>query len=168
MAVVLGVRLGASVKGYAAAALVAFLAAWIIQGIRWDADVAETALAASQARVLAVEAVNKKRLEAEATVATGQQALSKVRLESDGKDVELQRLNDCLRTGKCGLRVATKCPAAGVRTDAPVGSTSGNTGGADRPTDDLIARALVWEREYPKQLKALRLCKVYAEQTSKK
>lgn len=155
-------------KGYAAAALVAFLAAWVIQGWRWDTDVAQTALAAAQAKSRAVEAVNKQRLEAEATVATGQQALDKVRLENNGKDVELQRLNDCLRTGKCGLRVAAKCPAAGMSANAPAGAASGNTGGTDGPTADLIARALVWEREYPKQLKALKLCKAYAEQMQRR
>ena len=150
--------------GCAAAVLAAFLAAWGIQGVRWDADVAQTALEAAQAQVLAVEAVNKQRLEAEASVATGQQALDKVRQESDGKDLELQRLNDCLRTGKCGLRVSAKCPAAGVPANAAVSAPSGNTGGADGSTADLVSRALVWEREYPKQLKALRLCKAYAEQ----
>jgi hypothetical protein len=155
-------------KGYALAALVAFCAAWLIQGWRWDADVSQTALAAAQAQVLAVQAVNKQRLDAEATVATGQQVIDRVRIESDGKDVELQRLNDCLRTGKCGLRVAAKCPGAGVRADAVPGPASGNTGGTLGLDADLVARALVWEREYPKQLKALKLCKAYAEQMQKR
>lgn len=168
MAVVMGVCPGARVKGYAAVALAAFLAAWVIQGWRWDGDVARTALAAAQAQVLAVDAVNKKRLEAEATVATGEQALDKVRLENNGKDVELQRLNDCLRTGKCGLRVAAKCPATVMPTNAAAGPASGDTGGTDGPAEDLIARALVWEREYPKQLKALKLCKAYAEQVQRR
>lgn len=149
---------------YAAVALAAFLAAWGIQGVRWDADVASIALAASQAQVAAVSAVNARRLEAEESVATGQKVLDKVRSENEGKDAELQRLNDCLRTGKCGLRIAPKCPAAGVPTAAPTGATSGDTGGTDGPAADLVARALVWEREYPKQLKALRLCKAYGEQ----
>lgn len=146
------------------AALVAFLAAWAIQGVRWEADTAKRAEAWAQAQTAAVTAVNAQRLEAEARVVTGQQAIDRVRIENDGKDVELQQLNDCLRTGKCGLRVAAKCPGASVRTDADPGPASGNPGGTLGPDPDLVARALVWEREYPKQLKTLRLCKAYAEQ----
>lgn len=155
---------GVALRTWIVAALAAFLAAWGIQGVRWEADVAQIALAHAQAQTLAVEAVNKQRLEAEATVVTGQQVIDKVRVENRDKDVELQRLNDCLRSGKCGLRVAPKCPSAGVPTVADAGPASGNTGGTLGPDPDLIARALVWEREYPKQLKALRLCKAYAEQ----
>lgn len=145
------------------AAVLSFWAAWGIQGVRWDADVANISLSASRAQVAAVEAVNARRLEAESSISAGQQALDKVRSENEDKGIELQRLNDCLRTGKCGLRVAQKCPAD-LRAATTTGASSRDFAGSIGPDPDLVARALVWEREYPKQLKALRLCKVYAEQ----
>lgn len=51
--------------GYAAVAAGAFLAAWIMQGWRWDADVADIRLTASRELSAAYEERDKKIVEAE-------------------------------------------------------------------------------------------------------
>ncbi len=51
---------------YAAFALAAFLAAWYVQGLRWDEDVRSISLASANATVAAVGAINSQLIQSRA------------------------------------------------------------------------------------------------------
>ena len=102
---------------YAAVALAAFLAAWYVQGVRWDKDVKETRLASANATVAAVDAINiqliQSRAETESIRAT---YLS----EKEKANREIDDLERRVTAGPERLYIKAKCPAGvpGAGTDA--------------------------------------------------
>jgi len=125
---------------------------------QYKASVAKDAEDRALAVLMALEAAGEK-------VQAGEAAISKQR-EDNAKATELQaaeldRLNRCLKSGTCGLRVAAKCPTA-VHTPADDGAERDSTAGA-RLTAAAESDYLEFRRRYAEQLNTLRLCKAYAE-----
>ena len=111
-----------STYGYAAALLIGFGAAWYVQGVRWDSNVADIRHAADQALVVNVDAVNQQLIASRAQT----EEIRKVFLDyKTGKENETSVLERCIASGKCGLRVAAKCPAVPSTGTVPVGAGEG-------------------------------------------
>lgn len=137
---------------YAVAAAVLFAAGgaagWGLNGWRLDAraantarDVAKEAQKRSDAYVAQLKAVQAARDGLRADLAKVDEQRTK---ERDDAKKELDRLRDCVRSGKCGLRVNATCtPAPGSPRDvSPTGPDSGvDTATAPRLTADA-------ERDY--------------------
>lgn len=125
---------------------------------QYKASVAKDAEDRALAVLMALEAAGEK-------VQAGEAAISKQR-EDNAKATELQaaeldRLNRCLKSGTCGLRVAAKCPS--VPSTASGDGASGDTDGTARLTAAAESDYLEFRRKYAEQLNTLRICKTYAE-----
>lgn len=147
----------------------AFAAGLLVAGMgqewRWGAEheaykasVANDAKDRALAVLVALDAAGEK-------VQAGEAAISKVR-EDNAKATELQaaeldRLNRCLKSGTCGLRVAARCPS--VPHTAPGGSADGDIAAGARLTAAAESDYLEFRRQYARQLAVLRTCKAYGE-----
>ena len=125
---------------------------------QYKTSVAKDAEDRALAVLMALEAAGEK-------VQAGEAAISKQR-EDNAKATELQaaeldRLNRCLKSGTCGLRVAAKCPS--VPNTASGDGTSGDTATGARLTAAAESDYLEFRRRYAEQLNTLRICKAYAE-----
>lgn len=145
---------------YAAVALAAFLAAWYVQGLRWDKDVREISLASASATVAAVEAINneltKSRAETESNRAT---YLS----EKEKTNREIDDLERRVTAGPERLYIKAKCPAAvpGAGTDA----SRADTGAAELDaTSTGFYFAL--ERGLAEQYRLLQFCRAELKKRS--
>jgi prophage endopeptidase len=121
---------------------------------QYKATVAKDAQGRALAVLVALQAAGER-------VKAGEAAVSQQREENAKADAELDRLNRCLKSGTCGLRVAAKCPG-------PVHATSGDGSGRDTATGARLEPAaesdyLEFRRRYKQQLDTLRLCKAYGE-----
>lgn len=124
---------------------------------QFKATVAKDAQDRSLAVLMALQAAGER-------VKAGEATISKQREENAKADVELDRLNRCLKSGTCGLRVAAKCP--GVPNPASGDGASGDIATGAR-LDALAGwRYLDFKRGYAEQLKTLRLCRVYGQAQS--
>lgn len=126
---------------------------------QYKASVAKDAEDRALAVLIALQAAGAK-------VQAGEAAISKQREDNEKADAELDRLNRCLKSGTCGLRVAAKCP--GVPN-----ATSSDGAGRDSAAGARLDAAaesdyLEFRRKYTEQLKVLKLCKAYGETQSKK
>ena len=138
---------------YAAVALVAFLAAWYVQGLRWDKDVRSISLASENATVAAVDAINanliQSRAETESIRATYLSEKEKANREID--DLELR-----VNAGPERLYIKAKCPAGvpGAGTDAS------GTGTGTAELDAASTRTyLALERGLAEQYRLLQFCR---------
>jgi Bacteriophage lysis protein. len=125
---------------------------------QYKASVAKDAEDRALAVLMALEAAGEK-------VQAGEAAISKQR-EDNAKATELQaaeldRLNRCLKSGTCGLRVAAKCPSV-PNTASGNGAERDSAAGA-RLTAAAESDYLEFRRRYVEQLNTLRICKAYAE-----
>jgi hypothetical protein len=126
---------------------------------QYKAGVAKDATDRALAVLLALEAAGEQ-------VKAGEARISKQREDNAKANVELDRINHCLKSGTCGLRVAARCPS--VPNPTAGDSASGDTATGAR-LDALAGwRYLDFRRGYAEQLKVLRLCKAYGETQSKK
>lgn len=138
---------------YAAIALAAFLAAWYVQGLRWEEDVKEISLASANATVAAVDAINSQliqsRAETESIRATYLSEKEKANREID--DLELR-----VTAGPERLYIKAKCPAG-------VSSSGADAGRADTGSAELSAAStadyLSYERLYAQQFGLLQFCR---------
>lgn len=138
---------------YAAVALAAFLAAWYVQGLRWDDDVKEISLSSANATVAAVDSINsqliKSRAETESIRAT---YLS----EKDKANREIDDLERRVTAGPERLYIKAKCPAGvpAARADA----SRVDTGTAEL---DPIASGYYFalERGLAEQYRLLQFCR---------
>lgn len=137
---------------YAAVALVAFLAAWYVQGLRWDKDVRSISLASANATVAAVDAINsqliRSRAETESIRATH---LS----EKEKADREIDDLERRVTAGPERVYVKASCPASMPTAGADAGRV--NEGAAElapEATKDLFD----FERAYNDQFEDYKFC----------
>lgn len=145
---------------YAAVALAAFLAAWYVQGIRWDKDVASIRESASDARSEAVGAINSQliqsRAETESIRATYLSDKEKANREID----DLERR---VTAGPERLYIKAKCPAGvpGAGTDAS------GTGTGTAELDATSTRTyLALERGLSEQYRLLQFCRAELKKRS--
>lgn len=137
---------------YAAAALVAFLAAWYVQGLRWDKDVASVRESASDARIEAVGAINSQLIQSRAET----ESIRKTYLyEKEKANREIDDLERRVTSGPERVYVKASCPTS-VPTD---GSDAGraNEGAAElapEATKDLFD----FERAYNDQFEDYKFC----------
>lgn len=145
---------------YAAVALVAFLAAWYVQGLRWDKDVASIRESASDARIEAVGAINgqliKSRAETESIRAT---YLS----EKEKANREIDDLERRVTAGPERLYIKAKCPASVSATGVDAGRA--DTGAAELSSAST-ADYLSYERLYAQQFGLLQFCRAELKKRS--
>ena len=138
---------------YAAVALAAFLAAWYVQGLRWDKYVRSISLASANATVAAVDAINanliQSRAETESIRAT---YLS----EKEKANREIDDLERRVTAGPERLYIKAKCPAGvpGSGTDA-----SGTGTGAAELDATSTRTYLALERGLAEQYQLLQFCR---------
>ena len=138
---------------YAAVALAAFLAAWYVQGLRWDEDAKEISLASANATVAAVDAINgqliKSRAETESIRAT---YLS----EKEKANREIDDLERRVTAGPERLYIKAKCPAGVPAT----GADAIGTGSGAAELDATSTRAYIaLERGLAEQYRLLQFCR---------
>lgn len=145
---------------YAAVALAAFLAAWYVQGLRWDKDVASIRESASDARSEAVDAINSKLIQSRAeTESIRVTYLS----EKEKANREIDDLERRVTAGPERLYIKAKCPAVvpGAGTDA---------GGADSGAAELdpIASGYYFalERGLAEQYRLFQFCRAELKKRS--
>lgn len=121
-----------SVYGYAAVLLLGFGSGWMVQGMRWNLDVAAIRHDADQALVVNVDAVNQHLIASRAQTEAIRQTFIDYKA---GKENETSALERAVADGTKRLSIRATCPAA-VRTD---GTVSSGTGGG-QPELDAAAR----------------------------
>lgn len=152
----------------------AFAAGLVVAGMgqewRWGAEheaykasVANDAKERALAVLMALYAAGEK-------VQAGEAAVSKQR-EDNAKATELQaaeldRLNRCLKSGTCGMRVAARCPS--VPNTATGDSARRDSAAGARLDAAAESDYLEFRRKYAEQLKVLRMCKTYGDMQIKK
>ena len=137
---------------YAAVALAAFLAAWYVQGLRWDKDVASIRESASDARSEAVGAINSQLIQSRAeTESIRATYLS----EKEKANREIDDLERRVTAGPERLYIKAKCPAGvpGAGTDA-----SGTGSGAAELDATSTRTYLALERGLSDQYRLLQFC----------
>lgn len=132
---------------------VGFAGAWYIQGLRWDVDVKRVSLAAANATVAAVGAINenlvKSRVETESIRAT---YLS----EKEKANREIDDLERRVTAGPERLYIKAKCPAS-----VPAyGADAIGTGSGAAELDATSTRTyLALERGLSEQYRLLQFCR---------
>ena len=138
---------------YAAVALAAFLAAWYVQGLRWDEDVKEISLASASATVAAVDAINSQLIQSRAeTESIRATYLS----ENEKANREIYDLERRVTSGPERLYIKAKCPSGvpGAGTDA-----SGTGTGAAELDATSTRTYLALERGLAEQYQLLQFCR---------
>lgn len=145
---------------YAAVALAAFLAAWYVQGLRWDEDVKEVSLASANATIEAVGAINNQLIQ---SCAETESIRVTYLSEKEKANREIDDLERRVTAGPERLYIKAKCPAGvpGAGTDA--GRV--DTGAAE--LDDTSARTyLALERGLSDQYRLLQFCRAELKKRS--
>lgn len=145
---------------YAAVALVAFLAAWYVQGLRWDKDVASIRESASDARSEAVGAINSQLIQSRAeTESIRATYLS----EKEKANREIYDLERRVTSGPERLYIKAKCPSGvpGAGTDA-----SGTGTGAAELDATSTRTYLALERGLADQYRLLQFCRAELKKRS--
>ena len=108
--------------GYVTALLIGAGAAWYVQGLRWENDVADIRHDSDVAIAANVDAVNQQLIESRAQTEAIRQTFIEYKA---GKENETNALERAVADGTKRLRVKASCPA--VRTDGtfPGGAVSG-------------------------------------------
>ena len=137
---------------YAAVALAASLAAWYVQGLRWDKDVKEIRLASANATVAAAEAINNQLIQSRAeTESIRATYLS----EKEKANREIDDLERRVTAGPERVYVKASCPASMSTAGADAGRA--NEGAAElapEATKDLFD----FERAYNDQFEDYKFC----------
>lgn len=145
---------------YAAVALVAFLAAWYVQGLRWDKDVASIRESASDARREAVGAINSQLIQSRAET----ESIRKTYLsEKEKADREIDDLERRVTSGPERLYIRAKCPAGVPATGADAGRADA---GAAELSSASTADYLSYERLYAQQFVLLQFCRAELKKRS--
>ena len=145
---------------YVAVALAAFLAAWYVQGLRWEADVKDAGIASANATVAAVGAINSKLIQSRAeTESIRATYLS----EKEKANREIDDLERRVTAGPERLYIKAKCPAGVSATGADAGRA--DTGAAE--LDATSARTyLALERGLAEQYRLLQFCRAELKKRS--
>lgn len=147
--------------GYITAALIGFGAAWYVQGLRWDSDVAAIRHDADQAMVVNVDAVNQQLIASRAQT----EEIRKVFFDyKTGKENETSALERDVADGIKRLRVKATCAPA-------VPATGTVPGGAGEGTAELSAASgrayFQLRREADRQYADLQFCRSELRKRSK-
>ena len=139
--------------GYVTAFLIGAGAAWHVQGLRWDNDVASIRHVSDVAIAANVDAVNQQLIASRAQT----EAIRATFIEyKAGKENETSALERAVADGTKRLRVKANCPAA-VRADGTI------PGGAGTATAELTAEAgrAYWDlrRGLDRQYAELQFCR---------
>lgn len=145
---------------YAAVALAAFLAAWYVQGLRWEKDVRSIGLASANATVAAVEAINSQLIQSRAETESNRKTYLS---EKEKANREIDDLEHRVTAGPERLYIKAKCPAGvpGAGTDAG----RADTGAAEL---DPIASGYYFalERGLAEQYRLLQFCRAELKKRS--
>lgn len=138
--------------GYATALLIGAGAAWYVQGLRWENDVADIRHDSDVAIAANVDAVNQQLIASRAQT----EAIRATFIEyKAGKENETSALERAVADGSKRLRVKASCPT--VRTDGTI------PGGAVSGTAELTADAgkAYWDlrRGLDRQYAELQFCR---------
>lgn len=145
---------------YAAVVLVAFLAAWYVQGLRWDKDVASIRESASDAKSKAVGAINSQLIQSRAdTESIRATYLS----EKEKANREIDDLERRVTAGPERLYIKANCPAGVPATGADAGRA--DTGAAELSSAST-ADYLSYERLYAQQFGLLQFCRAELKKRS--
>lgn len=107
--------------GYVTAFLIGAGAAWYVQGLRWDSDVADIRHASDTAIVANVDAVSQQLIASRAQT----EAIRATFIDyKTGKENEISALDRAVADGTKRLRVKASCPA--VRADGTIPGGAGN------------------------------------------
>lgn len=139
--------------GYITAALIGFGAAWYVQGLRWDSDVAAIRHTADQALVVNVDAVNQQLIASRANT----EEIRKVFLDyKTGKENETSALERDVADGIKRLRVKATC----APTVPATGTVPGRAGeGTAELTADATAAYWDLRRGLDRQFAELQFCR---------
>lgn len=142
-----------SAYGYAAVLLLGFGSGWIVQGVRWDNNVADIRHDSDVAIAANVDAVNQQLIASRAQT----EAIRATFIEyKAGKENETSALERAVADGTKRLRVKATCPPA-VRADGTL------PGGAVSGTAELDATAqrayLSLRRGLDRQYAELQFCR---------
>ena len=107
---------------YAAVALAAFLAAWYVQGLRWDNDVASIRHDSDVAIAANVDAVNQQLIASRAQTEAIRATFIEYKL---GKENETSALELDVADGTKRLRIKASCSAVRADGTVPGGAVSG-------------------------------------------
>lgn len=137
---------------YAAVALSAFLAAWYVQGLRWEEDVKEISLSSANATIAAVGAINSQLIQSRAeTESVRATYLS----EKEKANREIDDLERRVTAGPERVYVKASCPSS-------VPSTGTNAGRANEGAAELAPEATKdlfdFERSYLAQFEDYKFC----------
>lgn len=139
--------------GYITAALIGFGAAWYVQGLRWDSDVAAIRHTADQALVVNVDAVNQQLIASRAETEQLRQVFTDYKT---GKENETSELERAVAAGAKRLLVKATCPD-------PVRATGAFPGGAGEGTAELTEAAgrayIALRRGLDRQYAELQFCR---------
>lgn len=137
---------------YAAVALAAFMAAWYVQGLRWDKDVKDAGIASAKATVAAVGAINNQLIHSRAE----SESIRAIYLsEKEKANREIDDLERRVTAGPERLYIKAKCPSGvpGAGTDA-----SGTGTGAAELDATSTRTYLALERGLSEQYQLLQFC----------
>lgn len=108
--------------GYVTALLIGAGAAWYVQGLRWDNDVASIRHVSDVAIAVNVDAVNQQLIASRAQT----EAIRATFIEyKAGKENETSALERAVADGSKRLRVKARCPAVRADGSIPGGTVSG-------------------------------------------
>ncbi|MBP3934476.1 MAG: lysis protein [Pseudomonas sp.] len=145
---------------YAAVALAAFLAAWYVQGLRWDKDVRSISLASANATVAAVGAINSQLIQSRAeTESIRATYLS----EKEKANREIDDLERRVTAGPERMYIKARCPTGVPDTGAD--AARADTGAAELSAAST-ADYLSYERLYAQQFGLLQFCRAELKKRS--
>lgn len=135
-----------SVYGYAAVLLLGFGSGWMVQGMRWNLDVAAIRHTADQALVVNVDAVNQQLIASRAQT----EEIRKVFLDyKTGKENETSALERDVADGIKRLRVKATCsPAVPATGTVPGGAGEGTAELEHTARSDYYALRREADRQY--------------------
>lgn len=108
--------------GYVTALLIGAGAAWYVQGLRWENDVADIRHDSDVAIAANVDAVNQQLIESRAQTEAIRQTFIEYK---QGKENETSALERAIADGTKRLRVKASCPAVSADGTVPGGASSG-------------------------------------------
>lgn len=145
---------------YAAVALAAFLAAWYVQGLRWEEDVKEIGLTSANATVAAMDAINGQLIKSRAET----ESIRAIYLsEKEKANREIDDLERRVTAGPERLYIKAKCPAGVPGAGADAGRV--DTGAAELSAASA-ADYLSYERLYAQQFGLLQFCRAELKKRS--
>lgn len=131
--------------GYVTAFLIGAGAAWYVQGLRWDNDVASIRHDSDVAISANVDAVNQKLIASRAQTEAIRQTFIEYK---QGKENETSALERAVVDGTKRLRVKASCPAVPADGTVPGGAVSGTAELDPAVRQDYFALRRGLDRQY--------------------